>query len=415
MLLPLGTEHGRRHPAGRSRGCRARPTSPETAEQPGKILHELRRAAARARARASRCRRSTTAPSTRPRSGSACSPTPARRRPARRRGARAAAAPRGGAGLDARRRRQRRRRPARVRRRDRPRPVEPGLEGLAATRCSGATGELADGPIALCEVQAYAYEAAMRGADAARRASAATGGDEWRAWATRLARPLPRDASGSTTPDGALPGDRARRREAPGRHRHQQHRPPARHRPPRRRRGGAASRGCWSRPSSTRASACAPCRPTPPATGRSGTTAAASGPTTPRSPSPGSPATGFAAEAAPLSRRAAAAPRSRSTTGCPSCTPATPPPVPAAPAPYPAACRPQAWCAAAAVAVWAASRRSSPQTQEFPATNACAWAASPRGLGGTDTPAALLDRLRTRPTRRNRSFRGSRQVSRAAG
>lgn len=46
-------------------------------------------------------------------------------------------------------------------------------------------GTLADGPIALCEVQGYAYEAAVGGAellDAFGRA----GGDEWRAWAAGL-------------------------------------------------------------------------------------------------------------------------------------------------------------------------------------------------------------------------------------
>jgi glycogen debranching enzyme len=46
-------------------------------------------------------------------------------------------------------------------------------------------GSLAQGPIALCEVQAYAYAAAMGGAallDAFER----PGGDEWRAWAARL-------------------------------------------------------------------------------------------------------------------------------------------------------------------------------------------------------------------------------------
>jgi glycogen debranching enzyme len=45
-------------------------------------------------------------------------------------------------------------------------------------------GTLAAGPIALCEVQAYAYEAAVHGADLLE----AFGGDgsEWRAWAARL-------------------------------------------------------------------------------------------------------------------------------------------------------------------------------------------------------------------------------------
>jgi hypothetical protein len=47
-------------------------------------------------------------------------------------------------------------------------------------------GTLATGPIALCEVQAYAYEAAMHGADLL-DAFGRPGGDDWRAWATTLA------------------------------------------------------------------------------------------------------------------------------------------------------------------------------------------------------------------------------------
>lgn len=46
-------------------------------------------------------------------------------------------------------------------------------------------GSLAEGPIALCEVQAYAYEAAVHGADLL-DAFGVEGGDEWRAWAARL-------------------------------------------------------------------------------------------------------------------------------------------------------------------------------------------------------------------------------------
>ena len=48
-------------------------------------------------------------------------------------------------------------------------------------------GTLADGPIALCEVQAYAYEAAMHGAELL-DAFGRDGGDTWRAWATELKR-----------------------------------------------------------------------------------------------------------------------------------------------------------------------------------------------------------------------------------
>ena len=47
-----------------------------------------------------------------------------------------------------------------------------------------ADGSLATAPIALCEVQGYAYEAATRGADLLERFGRP--GDEWRAWAERL-------------------------------------------------------------------------------------------------------------------------------------------------------------------------------------------------------------------------------------
>ncbi|MGA0567469.1 glycogen debranching N-terminal domain-containing protein [Rathayibacter sp. KR2-224] len=46
-------------------------------------------------------------------------------------------------------------------------------------------GTLAEGPIALCEVQAYAYEAAVHGADLLEHFGR-EGADEWRAWAARL-------------------------------------------------------------------------------------------------------------------------------------------------------------------------------------------------------------------------------------
>ena len=45
-------------------------------------------------------------------------------------------------------------------------------------------GTLAEGPIALCEVQAYAYEAAMHGADLLDHFGVAS--DDWRGWAARL-------------------------------------------------------------------------------------------------------------------------------------------------------------------------------------------------------------------------------------
>ena len=46
-------------------------------------------------------------------------------------------------------------------------------------------GTLADGPIALCEVQAYAYEAAIHGADLLDHFGV-SGASEWREWAARL-------------------------------------------------------------------------------------------------------------------------------------------------------------------------------------------------------------------------------------
>ena len=123
---------GSRHPPCACwRGCRATASDAESAEQPGKILHELRGDAARDARRGHRCcRRCTTAPSTRRRCGCACSPT---------RGApgmpedevrELLPALRARAGLAAAPRRQRRRRLHRLHRRDRARPREPGLEGL---------------------------------------------------------------------------------------------------------------------------------------------------------------------------------------------------------------------------------------------------------------------------------------------
>jgi hypothetical protein len=64
-------------------------------------------------------------------------------------------------------------------------------------------GDLADGPIALCEVQAYAFEAATRGADLL-DAFGRTGGDDWRAWAARLAGRF-REAFWIDDPRGAYP------------------------------------------------------------------------------------------------------------------------------------------------------------------------------------------------------------------
>ncbi|TFD47877.1 amylo-alpha-1,6-glucosidase [Cryobacterium frigoriphilum] len=69
-------------------------------------------------------------------------------------------------------------------------------------------GSLAEGPIALCEVQAYAFEAAMNGADLldhfARIDGAAPGGDEWRVWASALQKRFT-EAFWVDSPQGAYP------------------------------------------------------------------------------------------------------------------------------------------------------------------------------------------------------------------
>ncbi|MEZ0447753.1 glycogen debranching N-terminal domain-containing protein [Cellulomonas sp. ICMP 17802] len=65
-------------------------------------------------------------------------------------------------------------------------------------------GRLATGPIALVEVQGYAYEAAMSGA-AVLEAFGRPGTDRWRAWAARLADRF-RASFWVDSPDGAYPG-----------------------------------------------------------------------------------------------------------------------------------------------------------------------------------------------------------------
>jgi hypothetical protein len=65
-------------------------------------------------------------------------------------------------------------------------------------------GTLAEGPIALCEVQAYAYEAAMRGADLLDAFGESGEGAPWREWAGRLAERF-RDSFWIESPDGAYP------------------------------------------------------------------------------------------------------------------------------------------------------------------------------------------------------------------
>jgi glycogen debranching enzyme len=64
-------------------------------------------------------------------------------------------------------------------------------------------GSLAKGPIALCEVQGYAYEAAHRGADVL-DAQGEPGGDDLRAWAAAL-RERFRESYWVQTPEGRYP------------------------------------------------------------------------------------------------------------------------------------------------------------------------------------------------------------------
>ncbi|HYJ49300.1 MAG TPA: glycogen debranching N-terminal domain-containing protein [Microbacterium sp.] len=65
-------------------------------------------------------------------------------------------------------------------------------------------GRLAEGPIALCEVQGYAYEAALAGADLLDHFGEA-GGDELRAWASRLKVRFA-ESYWVETPEGRYPG-----------------------------------------------------------------------------------------------------------------------------------------------------------------------------------------------------------------
>jgi glycogen debranching enzyme len=68
-------------------------------------------------------------------------------------------------------------------------------------------GTLADGPIALCEVQAYAFEAARNGAELLERfggAGAETEADTWRRWADALAERF-RESFWIDGPDGRYP------------------------------------------------------------------------------------------------------------------------------------------------------------------------------------------------------------------
>ena len=285
MLLPLGTDLA----AGTLRALARRQgtvVDPASAQQPGKIMHELRAAGLTTPGdRRPCCRRSTTAPSTRPRCGSRCCTT---------RGAGACPTTRSSALLPAleaaldwlhRPRRRGRRRLPRVRRHA-PATGWPTRAGRTpATRSSSATAAR------------RRADRAVRGAGL--RVRGRRGGG--RRCSTRSAAPAPsacRDwaaalASGSAAAfwvddaGGRYPGDRPRRR-----------------RQARSTRSPATSATCSAPASSTRArsaasspgsaaptwtaaTACARCRRTRPASTRSATTAARSGRTTPRSRSSG--------------------------------------------------------------------------------------------------------------------------------
>ena len=100
-----------------------------------------------------------------------------------------------------------------------------------------ADGRIAEGPVALCEVQGYAYEAAIGGA-AMLEAFGREGADRYRGWAAGAGREVPVGVlvrGGRRTVPRAGPG----RRQAAGRLRHQQHRTPPGHRSARRGRGAS--------------------------------------------------------------------------------------------------------------------------------------------------------------------------------
>ena len=196
-------------------------------------------------------------------------------------------------------------------------------------------GRLAEPPIALVEVQGYAYRAAL---DAAALLDAFATGRGGRPLAARYAAGLAERFRARVLGrrPAAYPALALDRRQAPGRRADQQHRPPARHRPARRGRGAAVAGRAARRPDVRRRTGCARCPPPTAASRRCPTTAARSGRTTPRSSLPAWPARAPTRRAANADRRAARRPPRRSTTGCPSSTPATPGPRSAARCPTPA-------------------------------------------------------------------------------
>ena len=87
-------------------------------------------------------------------------------------------------------------------------------------------GRIASAPLALCEVQGYAYEAAMAGAELV-EAFGQEGADRWREFAAGPGQTVPSPFLGRGQP-GRLPGDRAGGGRDPGRLAQLEHRPPAR-------------------------------------------------------------------------------------------------------------------------------------------------------------------------------------------
>ena len=210
-----------------------------------------------------------------------------------------------------------------------------------------AGGQIADPPITLCEVQGYAYRAAL---DAARLLDAfdRPGGEAARAFAARIAAALPAAVLGRRT-WRAVPRRRPRRRRAARRLADVEHRPPAGDRHPRRRRDRRRRRADPLARASTAGTGCARWPTTTRGTTRSATTPAACGRTTRRSPSTGW--RGPVTATSPVAWRSGCwTRRRRSTGGSPSCS-AGGRRAPAARCPYPASCRPQAWAAAAAFVV----------------------------------------------------------------
>ena len=147
-------------------------------------------------------------------------------------------------GLDPRPRRPRRRRVHRVPRRAGPPPRQPGLEGLRTTRSSGRDGRFAEGPIALVEVQGYAYRARRELAAILEWCGDAPGAEALHVGGRRPARRDPRPLldPGPGRRAGVVRARAGRGEAAGGRRRLQHGAPPVVRRPVQRggRAGGAA-------------------------------------------------------------------------------------------------------------------------------------------------------------------------------